>query len=364
MAINGDKLRGLVTVALLLVVLVALPGSAVSAQRSQCGDPTTMTLWAGQHTNSGTVTVWNDESYLYVRFQTTGGWTLTETHVHVATSLSGIPTNDQGIPVPGQFDHTATHNHTTSYTYTIPLTWPEGTDLVIAAHATVALLDGGGQAVQVETAWGGDQPGSGPRWWFYLEYSTQTCTGGEPVSDGSGCTPGYWRNHTLDWQPTGYLPTQTVGSVFGSAPGDLAGDSLLDAVQYQSRSRGPDSVLGAARTLLRAGTSALLNAAHPDVNYPRSAGGVIQAVNAALASNDRNTMLTLAGALDEDNNLGCPLSGTNTRAGNGGRPENPGQGQSQSGGKPENPGHGQGQGGGKPENPGSQGQGQGHGKKK
>ncbi len=168
MAIESHKLYGLVLAALLLAVLAALPGSPAVAQGGQCGDPVTVTLWAGQHTASGTVTVWNDENYLYVQFQTTGGWTLTETHVHVATSLSGIPTNEQGIPVPGQFDYTATHNHISSYTYTIPLTWPEGTNLVIAAHATVALLDGDGEAVQIETAWGGDHRevahGGGSTW--------------------------------------------------------------------------------------------------------------------------------------------------------------------------------------------------------
>jgi hypothetical protein len=357
MAIDSHKSHGLVLAALLVAVLTALPVSLVLAQGGQCDGPITVTLWAGQHTDSGTVTVWNDENYLYVQFQTTGEWTLTETHVHVATSLSGIPTNEQGIPVPGQFDYTATHNHISTYTYTIPLTWPEATDLTIAAHATVALLDGNGGTVQIETAWGGDHLEGGARWWFYLEYSIQTCQPEEPVSDGSGCTPGYWRNHTDDWEPTGYQPTQTVGSVFGSAPGELIGDSLLDAVQYQTRSRARDSLLGAARTLLRAGVAALLDASHPDVDYPRSAGAVIQAVNAALASGDRNTMLALAGELDDDNNLGCPLSGTNTRSSNGGKPENPGQGRD--GGKHENPG----QGGGKPEDPGSQGQGHGGGKK-
>jgi hypothetical protein len=31
-------------------------------------------------------------------------------------------------------------------------------------------------------------------------------------------------------------------------------------------------------------------------------------VNAALASGDRATMLSLGSALDDDNNLGCPLN--------------------------------------------------------
>lgn len=128
-----------------------------------------------------------------------------------------------------------------------------------------------------------------------------------------GCTPGYWRNHTglgpgrqaNAWAPTGYSPGQLVTSVFGSAaPYVGAGDTLLDALQYG----GGAGTAGGARILLRAAVAALLNAAHPAVDYPRSAASVISDVNAALASNNRNTMLTLAEALDADNNRGCPLS--------------------------------------------------------
>ena len=66
--------------------------------------------------------------------------------------------------------------------------------------------------------------------------------------------------------------------------------------------------MGAARILLRAAVAALLNAAHPHLDYPRTAAEVISAVNAALASNNRSTMLTLATALDNDNQLGCNLN--------------------------------------------------------
>jgi cysteine-rich repeat protein len=116
--------------------------------------------------------------------------------------------------------------------------------------------------------------------------------------EGEGCTPGYWKNHTEDW--VGYAPTDTVGSVF-TVPGSfsvLAGDSLHAALSYPG---GPGS-LGAARILLRAGVAALLNEAHPNVDY--SVSGVIGLVNAALATGDRSTMLALAGLLDSANNDG------------------------------------------------------------
>jgi len=52
----------------------------------------------------------------------------------------------------------------------------------------------------------------------------------------------------------------------------------------------------------------LLDASHSGVDYPRNPADVIADVDAALASGDRNTMLTLASAIDSDNNLGCPLN--------------------------------------------------------
>lgn len=128
----------------------------------------------------------------------------------------------------------------------------------------------------------------------------------EPRGGDQGCTPGYWKNHTGSWAGTGYAPGQTVGSVFSAASGfpSLASETLLQALQ----GGGGPGTLGAAKILLRAGVAALLNASSSGVDYPRSPADVISEVNAALASNDRDTMLTLASALDADNNLGCPLN--------------------------------------------------------
>jgi hypothetical protein len=81
-------------------------------------------------------------------------------------------------------------------------------------------------------------------------------------------------------------------------------DTLVGALSYQ----GGSGTSGAARILLRAAVSALLNSASPDVDYPLTTTQVIAQVNAALASNNRSTMLTLASQLDSYNNLGCPLN--------------------------------------------------------
>ena len=118
-----------------------------------------------------------------------------------------------------------------------------------------------------------------------------------------GCGPGYWKNHTDAWPPTGSSPGQAVGSVFTSAPGPLSSQTLFQALQGS----GGKGTIGAARLLLRAGVASVLSGAHPDVNYPRTMGSILTDVNAALTSGSRTTILELAAELDADNNLPCPL---------------------------------------------------------
>ena len=129
--------------------------------------------------------------------------------------------------------------------------------------------------------------------------------GEEPPGD-EGCTPGYWKNHTDSWLPTGFSTGQSVVSVFSAASAfpTLASNSLLTALD----DGGGPGAIGGAQILLRAAVAALLNASHPDVAYTQDAASVISAVNAVLASGDRDTMIALAASLDSDNNLGCPLN--------------------------------------------------------
>ncbi|HBL26072.1 MAG TPA: hypothetical protein DD490_04470 [Acidobacteria bacterium] len=124
------------------------------------------------------------------------------------------------------------------------------------------------------------------------------------VNSFQGCTPGYWKNHASSWPPTGYATGQTVLSVFGASirfPG-LAASTLVQALGFG----GGSGDQGAAEILLRSGVAALLNAAHPEVAYPRSPESVLADVNATLAGT-RDQMLSLAATLDADNNRGCPL---------------------------------------------------------
>jgi len=139
-----------------------------------CGTQT-YTLWAGQTINAGTLVVSNDETNLYVTYNTTG--TFNTLHLWVGTDLSLVPSNPQGIPVPGQFPYTYNVNGGTSYTFTIPLasipSFSKCGDLIyIVAHAEV-IING-----KNETAFGGDIPvniNEPGRWYYYVKYTTVCC---------------------------------------------------------------------------------------------------------------------------------------------------------------------------------------------
>jgi hypothetical protein len=134
-----------------------------------------------------------------------------------------------------------------------------------------------------------------------------------------GCTPGYWKNHLDRW--TGYSPDQSVGSVFGSAPNPIRGQTLEDALNYP----GGTGLEGPKRILLRATVATLMNFASGEFNFEvpayqtleelMTSSALIGHVNGILALGDpgsREAILLLANQLDRANNAanGCPLEGT------------------------------------------------------
>jgi hypothetical protein len=119
----------------------------------------------------------------------------------------------------------------------------------------------------------------------------------------SGCTPGFWKNHTDCWAC--YSTGTYISDVFTiPAPlSDLGDDTLLKALSY----KGGRSVEAKARILLRHAVAALLNACDPDVDYPLTVVGVIGEVNEALATLNKGEILSLKRTLDDYNNYGCPI---------------------------------------------------------
>ena len=123
------------------------------------------------------------------------------------------------------------------------------------------------------------------------------------ISTYEGLSHGYWKNHVSDW--TGYSTSDTLESVFDIPDSfGLDDNTLLEALDFQG---GPD-LADKAQILLRNAVASLLNAAHPNIDYPLSLVEVIADVNAALASEDGATMLALEAILDGYNNLGADLS--------------------------------------------------------
>jgi hypothetical protein len=85
------------------------------------------------------------------------------------------------------------------------------------------------------------------------------------VPGGEGCTPGFWKNHADvirfpgAWPLTGYEPTDDLEDVFGiDLPSEYDDWDLLEALNAGG---------GGLNALMRHATAALLNAAHPDLDY-------------------------------------------------------------------------------------------------
>jgi hypothetical protein len=125
---------------------------------------------------------------------------------------------------------------------------------------------------------------------------------------GGKCGIGYWKNHLEHWPPTGYSPSQSVVSVFSDASTypSIGSASLLEALRFGG---GPGAE-GGARNLLRHAVAALLNASHPRLGFPKSRSAVIDEVNDALRSGDRQRMLRVKGQLASTGTGPCSLGGS------------------------------------------------------
>jgi len=125
--------------------------------------------------------------------------------------------------------------------------------------------------------------------------TTTTTTGGE------GCTPGYWKQdqHFVSWP----VPTTTTLADAGLTNTDLpAGTTLLEALSF----KGGPTVQDAKNILLRQAAAAYLNSL--SIAYAFTTAEVVEMVNDALASGDRDTILDVKDVLDAANNGGCPLN--------------------------------------------------------
>jgi hypothetical protein len=164
----------------ILAIAFFWAGLVGASIETACGT-TTWNLTAGQTINVGSITVSNDTENLYVKYKLDyAGATFGTVHLWAGSDLANLPKTqtgpNAGVPIPGQFPFQYNVNGGTEYTFAIPFTSLSIADvkacpltLYVVAHAEVNINGNS------ETAFGGDQPGTGPRWWFYANYNV-CCT--------------------------------------------------------------------------------------------------------------------------------------------------------------------------------------------
>jgi hypothetical protein len=126
-----------------------------------------------------------------------------------------------------------------------------------------------------------------------------------PLPVANGCAEGYWLSHLTAWNLLGLHPDQLVRNTFAESIHytELSSTTLRAALGL----RGGTDLAGAARSLAREATVALLNGSHPTLEYPRTRTQVITDVDTALRSRDASTILDLAHTFERWNGAVCPL---------------------------------------------------------
>lgn len=132
--------------------------------------------------------------------------------------------------------------------------------------------------------------------------------------DDEGCTPGFWKANAKKganaWPgPPDEINPDTLLTDLGvvNAVGyDITDLTFLEALSL----KGGNSLAEKEEILLRAGAAALLNAAQleSDLDYVASVETTTALLNAALASDDKSVVTSVASLLDAANNLGCPFN--------------------------------------------------------
>ena len=143
--------------------------------------PKVVPLCAGKNIQIGTVTVGTGiDGKIYITYTVTGAWRLQTLHLYAGPD-SGIPVNNAGNPVPGQFPYKMDfYPPYLIQTYTFVLSNLPAS-FTVAAHAAVVRVGASGQVVQGETAWGDGcsgvriNPNSGGNWGTKFYYSQGNC---------------------------------------------------------------------------------------------------------------------------------------------------------------------------------------------
>ena len=119
------------------------------------------------------------------------------------------------------------------------------------------------------------------------------------MANREGCSQGFWKTeqHLDNWPPTGYNPNDIFNTVFDR--------NVFDPALTLFQVLNPETPVNLLKQLSLQAVAALLNAAHPDINYPLTTAQVISKFQAAFDSGDYEPTKDL---FDAYNNLFCPLS--------------------------------------------------------
>lgn len=163
----------------LLIVAMLTTVSALAALAADEWNPQTQDLLAGQDMRVGEVSVWDDGSTLYVKYEISApDWQIRETHVAVAEDPADFPQTKKGNPKVGHFAWSMEHDPwVTEFTQEIPITeLGTGAILYIAAHAEVVMMVD--DEIVEESAWAaGSRFVERGNWATYFVYNVE-----EPVT--------------------------------------------------------------------------------------------------------------------------------------------------------------------------------------
>lgn len=131
-------------------------------------------IYAGKDVRIGTMSVLNDSQKLIVTYSLERGWYLQKTYLQVAGAMYEVPQNNEGTPILEKFQYSMSHNHMVNkYTYRISLAEHSivtGKSAIIVAYAAVTKNGYPNDHAVPIAAWGGDNKGDGPRWWYFIKY--------------------------------------------------------------------------------------------------------------------------------------------------------------------------------------------------
>ena len=138
-----------------------------------CGEPVECSFIAGQHIDAGSVTVSNDEEYLYVKVYSKAGFQDVSENIKMWIGQEAPSRR----PPSGDFPYKVTETGDT-HIFKILLSdlpeWDEcGKQYDIIVHGDVLTEEGNSESG--ETAYGGCELTGDKPWWAYMEYETQCC---------------------------------------------------------------------------------------------------------------------------------------------------------------------------------------------